>query len=156
MNKPLVQKTKENVIGRLAAIKATPKQIAGGYALGILVGSTPLLGIKAGIAAGVAWLFRCSPLAAFIGAYHINPLIWPVFYTLTFWLGHFFVGGDIHFIFPEHFDKQEMMQLIMSSGPIFLSLTIGGLIVGIPGAVFFYLASYKVLVKLQKRDRDRA
>ena len=52
---------------KLLAIRDTPNAIAGGVAIGIFLGFTPLFGLKMLLSLLFAWLFRCNLLAAAIG-----------------------------------------------------------------------------------------
>src|SRR5438067_6584790 len=78
----------------LMQIRDTPHAIAGGLAIGVLIGFTPLLGLKTLIAVLLAWLFRCSKLSSAIGVtfHDILWLIWPLIlrwqYVIGYWLLH--------------------------------------------------------------------
>src|SRR5258708_15948674 len=63
---------------KLLAIRDTPEAIAGGVAIGIFFGFTPLFGLKTLLAIFCAWLTRSNIIAAVLaGAFHavILPLI---------------------------------------------------------------------------------
>ena len=61
---------------RLLAIRDTPNAIAGGVAIGIFLGFTPLFGVKTLLALLIAWLFRCNLLAEVI-AVTLNDVVLP-------------------------------------------------------------------------------
>ncbi|MEJ2596207.1 MAG: DUF2062 domain-containing protein, partial [bacterium] len=86
MNTPVhsLSKTFSSVTKKLASIHADPHIVAMGYAMGIFLASTPLIGIKVPIAILLAFLFKWNKIAALIGIFHINPLTGPVFYGFTF------------------------------------------------------------------------
>jgi hypothetical protein len=77
---------------KLLAIRDTPEAIAGGVAIGIFFGFTPLFGLKTALTILFAWLTRSNILAAVIAsAAHdiILPLMPVVFlweYDVGFWL----------------------------------------------------------------------
>lgn len=77
---------------KLLAIRDTPEAIAGGIAIGIFFGFTPLFGLKTLSAILVAWLTRCNILAAVIaGTLHdvvlpFMPVIYLGEYRLGYWL----------------------------------------------------------------------
>ena len=68
----------------LLQIHDTPHAIAGGVSLGIFFGFTPLFCFRALLAILLAWVFRCSKVAAAI-AVNLHELIffvWPLVYRL--------------------------------------------------------------------------
>src|SRR2546421_12689367 len=77
---------------RLLAIRGTPETIAGGVAIGIFFGFTPLLGLKTLSAIFFAWLTRSNLLAAiFATALHdlvlpFMPAIYLLEYKVGYWL----------------------------------------------------------------------
>jgi uncharacterized protein len=77
---------------KLLAIRDTPNAIAGGVAIGIFFGFTPLFGLKTWLSILVAWVFRCNLLAAVIGvtlhdlAFFFLPVILRTEYDVGFWV----------------------------------------------------------------------
>src|SRR5258708_16510194 len=74
---------------KLLAIRDTPEAIAGGVAIGIFFGFTPLFGLKTLSAMFFAWLTRSNIIAAMVaGALHdvILPFM-PVIYRWEYDLG---------------------------------------------------------------------
>src|SRR5882724_10661776 len=77
---------------KLLAIRDTPEAIAGGVAIGVFFGFTPLFGLKTLGAILFAWLTRSNILAAVIAAtlhdilLPFMPLIYRWQYELGFWL----------------------------------------------------------------------
>lgn len=77
---------------RLLAIRDTPEAIAGGVAIGVFFGFTPLFGLKTLFAIFFAWLTGSNILAAVIsGALHdvilpFMPIIYRWEYSVGYWL----------------------------------------------------------------------
>ena len=77
---------------KLLAIRDTPEAIAGGVAIGIFFGFTPLLGLKTVSAILFAWLTGSNIIAAVVaGALHdlvlpFMPAIYLLEYKIGFWL----------------------------------------------------------------------
>jgi hypothetical protein len=77
---------------RLLAIRDTPNAIAGGAAIGIFFGFTPLFGLKTLLSIFVAWLTRCNLLAAVIGvtlhdlALPFMPVVLRLEYDVGYWI----------------------------------------------------------------------
>ncbi|HWI58461.1 MAG TPA: DUF2062 domain-containing protein [Bacillota bacterium] len=79
---------------KLLAIRDTPEAIAGGVAIGIFFGFTPLFGLKTILAIFLAWLTRSNILAAVLaGALHdvILPLM-PVVFYWEYGVGHWLLS----------------------------------------------------------------
>jgi len=77
---------------KLLAIRDTPEAIAGGVAIGIFIGFTPLIGLKTVLTILFAWLTRCNILAAVLASAG-HDILWPVMpvifrwqYDVGFWL----------------------------------------------------------------------
>lgn len=79
---------------KLLAIRDTPEAIAGGVAIGIFFGFTPLLGLKTLSAVFFAWLTRSNIIAAVLaGTLHdvilpFMPFIYFSEYDVGYWLLH--------------------------------------------------------------------
>lgn len=77
---------------RLLAIRDTPEAIAGGVAIGMFFGFTPLFGLKTLGAIIVAWLTRSNIIAAVLaGTLHdlilpVMPVVFIWEYKLGFWM----------------------------------------------------------------------
>jgi len=77
---------------RLLAIRDTPEAIAGGVAIGVFFGFTPLFGLKTLAAIFLAWLTRSNIIAAVIAsAMHdlvlpFMPVIYHWEYSVGYWL----------------------------------------------------------------------
>lgn len=77
---------------KLLAIRDTPVAIAGGVAIGIFFGFTPLFGLKTLLSLFFAWLTRCNLIAAAIAvtlhdlALPFMPVIYRFEYDVGYWL----------------------------------------------------------------------
>jgi len=77
---------------KLLAIRDTPEAIAGGIAIGIFFGFTPLFGLKTILAIFFAWLTRSNILAAVLaGTLHdlilpIMPIVFVWEYKIGYWI----------------------------------------------------------------------
>jgi uncharacterized protein len=138
-----------SVFTRLLSIEGKPKKVALSYALGIFLATTPFLGVKAIIAIVLTQLFKWKKVAAVIGVYHVNALTAPFFYAFSFVVGKNVMGYDCSFDFPEKVGFQAILACFTGSKEVFLSLLIGGIIVGIPLA----FAAYKILLFLLNKKR---
>jgi len=129
---------------KLFSIKDNPQNIASGYALGIFLATTPFIGLKVIIALIISHKFNWSKIAAIVGVYHINTLNAAFFYGLAFLIGNKIMGYNTTFIFPEELSFRAIIHSFSSSYEVFISLLIGGLIIGIPLSII----AYKFIISL--------
>src|SRR6266436_6614434 len=90
---------------KLLAIRDTPEAIAGGVAIGIFFGFTPLFGLKTLGAILFAWLTRSNILAAVI-ACTLHDVLWPfmpVIYRGEYDIGYWLLSQPHHW--PPHMHK---------------------------------------------------
>jgi uncharacterized protein (DUF2062 family) len=139
---------------QLEQIRDAPQAVAGGVAIGMFWGFTPLLGLKTLLSIFVAWAFRCSKIAAVItvSLHDILTPIWPVIlrweYDLGFWiLSH-----------PHHFPGRLSMQaahlnywLHLKRLEILWPMFVGSLLFAVP----FALISYWIVEQLLERYKRR-
>lgn len=121
-------------LGRLMHLQDDPDRIANGYALGIFLATTPLIGMKVFIALGVTWLCNWNKAAAIVGVYHVNSLTAPMFYGFTYFIGSRLTGSDPS-LFISH--SMKIGSLVHGGGQlagILAALAVGGLVTGIPAA----------------------
>jgi len=122
----------KNIIRKLLVINDSPKNIAFGYALGIFLATTPLIGFKVLIALIITHALKWNKMAAVVGVYHVNTLNAAFFYGFSFLVGRYFTGYNIDFAFPEELSFKAVMQSFSSSYEVFMSLLVGGIVIGIP------------------------
>ena len=149
MNFGFLRRAKDRLFKRLGAIRAEPRQIAAGYALGFLIGTTPLIGMKIWIGLALSTVFKWSRPATAIGVYHINALTGPCFHALAFVVGRFLLGSKKEFVFPDRPDPRALFEAFYGNGHIFLALTVGGLAIGIPVAIFLYVTTFRIVKGLR-------
>jgi uncharacterized protein (DUF2062 family) len=135
----------EKIRSKLRQIKATPEKISKGYALGVFLGTTPLIGTKVFIALGLTSFLKWSKIASVIGVYHINLFTAPAFYSAAFFTGKLVTRSQVNLEMPEKFSFQAFLQLFVGSPDILLAITVGGLILGLPMTVVAYYFSYSIL-----------
>ncbi len=145
---------------RLKEIRDAPRAVAGGVAIGMFWGFTPLTGIKTLLSIFCAWLLRCSKIAAVITvSFHdvLSP-IWPIFlrweYDLGFWIlshPHHFPKKlsmkEAHLRYWLHFNKLELIW------PTF----VGSLLFAVPIALISYWVVERSLERYRrKREAQQA
>lgn len=136
---------------RLTTTEGTPRDIAVGFALGLIVGMTPFLGFHILGCVLLSALFKGRKLAAIIGVNITNIVTAPLIYPINYWVGLRFAGisDDVKWSIAAGYS--DILKLMMKSPLILADLFIGGMILGIPLAVIGYFGTLKIVALFQKR-----
>ena len=146
---------------RLAQIRDTPHAIAGGVAIGVLFGFTPLWGLKTLLAVFVAWLFRCSKLSSALAVTFHDILlpVWPVILRWQFQIG-FWLLSRPHRL-PTKFSLKAFhvenfhlfsWKTIRVLWPTF----IGSIVLGAPVALIMYFIVFEFVKRTHARKKRDA
>jgi uncharacterized protein (DUF2062 family) len=125
---------------RLADIHGEPRHIALGYALGVFLAASPLVGLHCILAVLISGALKWNRLAAGFGAFHSNLLTAPVIYSSTYFIGTRILGSDDQLIMPY-----SLVDLFARGPIVLVSLTVGGFILGIPCAIISYYLSIHII-----------
>ena len=136
----------------LTQIRDTPHAIAGGVAIGVLFGFTPLIGFKTLLAVLVAWLFRCSKLSAVLAVTFHDILLplGPFILRWQFQIGYFLISSP-HQLPPRlshkhfHFDNYIAWKTFDVLWPTF----IGSLVISTPIAIVMYFIVLEIVKRAQ-------
>jgi hypothetical protein len=140
---------------RLTQIRDTPHAIAGGVAIGLVLGFTPLLGLKTVLAVLIAWLFRCSKLSAALAVtFHdiLLPLM-PVILRWQFQIG-FYLLYSPHRLPPKlkfthlHYEDYISWKTLHILWPTF----IGSVLMAAPLGVMAYFLTLGIVSRAQARQ----
>jgi uncharacterized protein len=146
---------------KLLAIRDTPEAIAGGIAIGIFFGFTPLWGFKTLLSIFFAWLTRSNILAAVLaGTLHdvifpFMPLIWRLEYDIGYWImytPHQMPPHVAHLHWKEHSWQEWVHIFIFGVGRPWL---VGSIVFGIPFAILSFFFSRSIVARHQKKRRLR-
>ena len=130
-----------SVIRKLQGIKSDPLKVAYGFAFGVFMASTPFIGFKWLLALPVVMLARWSKMACMVGILQVNYLTGPFFYTVAYVVGKEVCGFENALEWPGRLSFQALADIFTSNAEVFVSLLVGGMILGIPMAVgSWYLA----------------
>lgn len=132
-------------------LEGSPRAIALGLAIGIVVAFSPTIGFQMIIAAFLASMVRANPAPAMMAVWITNPLTIPPIYAATYYLGRYFWSGrpvDIHAAMSRfvhdlsRFEFYEVVgqfrQLLELGVDVLVPMFIGGAIIGLIGAVISY------------------
>lgn len=138
---------------RLLELRDTPHAIAGGVAIGIFYGFTPLFGLKTLLCLVTAWLARCSKIAAVIAVclHDVVTPLWPFLLRIEYDIGYWLLSRPHHFppkIELHHVKLAEMLEWT-TFFDVGLPLLVGSIFVAAPCALVAYAVAY---LFMRKRD----
>jgi len=129
----------------LMTMADSPHSIALGSAIGIFFGFTPLYPLKTLLSIAVAWVFRCSKIAAAIAVTLHDVLIWamPAVYFGEYRLGCWVLHRNAaHRIRLRQFGLRDYLDWHIFSRmvwPAFWPAFVGSLFLAVPSAIVIYL-----------------
>ena len=141
---------------KLLELRDTPHAIAGGVAIGVFIGFTPLFGIKTLLCLALAYLLRCNPIAAVIAVslHDVAIPFWPVLLKVEYDVGAWILGHFEHV--PTKIDMKQFRFHDMLKWTTFFSvglpLLIGSLFLSTPAAAVSYIGMLRLL---QYREKKR-
>jgi len=141
---------------KLFVIKDTPQSIALGAAIGVLLGFTPLFGLKTLLALLLAAVFRVNKIASVV-AVSLQDMVlplWPVMLRLEFAIGYWLLH-DPH-QWPPRLDLHRVdyrlwlhwKQFAAVGGPTLL----GSVILGVPTSLLAFFLIRTVVARRQARN----
>jgi uncharacterized protein len=136
---------------KLVSLKDTPHSIAGGLAIGIFLGFTPLFGVKTLLALGLAYLLRCNPISAVVAVslHDIVAPLWPFLLRFEYDIGYWIMSHP-HVLPPKleshHFHPGDLLKwsTFVRVGPRML---LGSLFLSIPASIVSYFLMIFVLTR---------
>lgn len=140
---------------RLLELRDTPHAIAGGVAIGMFYGFTPLFGVKTLLSLVTAWFARCSKISAVISVslHDIVTPLWPVLLRLEYDIGYWILSRP--HVFPpkitlKHEHLAELLQwtTFLKVG---LPLLVGSAVIAVPAAFIAYVITFQVASRRRPR-----
>lgn len=148
--------------GKIIALKDKPHAIAGGVAIGMFMGFTPLFGLKTVLCLALAYIFRVNPIAAVIAVslHDIVTPLWPVLLKVEYDIGVFVLShlGQMHNLPAKthglHLKLGQMLEwtTFLNVG---LPLLVGSLFLAAPAAAISYGITLGLLERRLRREKAR-
>lgn len=132
---------------RLVHLNDSPPRIAGGVAIGVFIGVAPTFGVGSLLAAGLAALFRCNPVAAVAGSFAGAPPFIFLIWLASAWLGAQLFGLEWHALYAQ-FKTGEVFR---AGGDTFLAYLAGNAVV----TSVLTAAAYWIVLAVVHRHRRR-
>ncbi len=142
-------------ITHLREIRDAPEAVAGGIAIGMFFGFTPFFGVKTLLAIAVAWVFRCSKLAAAI-AVTLHDLLIPIA-PFVLWIeykvGYWMITRPHQWPKAMHLGHVSLAEFLDWTNFIQMGkpLIIGSLLVGAIFALISYTITHRLLIQLEEK-----
>ena len=134
----------------LVTIHGEPRNVALGFALGLFIGMAPIMGLQTLLVLFLATFLKWNKLSAAIGVWITNPLTAPFIYGMTYLTGARIMGlNKAHYVVDPEQSITIISKIITKAPDVFLSLIIGGIILGIPIAIIGYYFSYYAVLEYQ-------
>ena len=141
---------------RILRIRSSDYSLSAGFAAGVAVSFTPLIGLHFILGIALAWLIRGNMIMSMIGTAIGNPWTFPLIWALIYAVGTSVLGRS-----PGDTDVTTLSYelLLNSPGEVMVSMFTGGLIMGgIFGVISFLLAyvfAGRIRMKLLSIKRNR-
>ncbi len=145
----------KTIYQRFIRIRGNPREVALGFALGLFIGFTPTMGGQILISVFLASVFKWNKITAAIGVQVTNPFSAPLIYGFTYVIGAKLIGVQRPVDFELTFNWHGIVSMMDQAPTIFLSLTVGGIIIGIPVAAIGYFASYAAVERYQQNLKEK-
>lgn len=126
------------IVQKLRSIKADPLKICYGFAFGVFMSTTPLIGFKWVVALPIVMLTKWNKMACMLGILQVNYITGPLFYALAYFVGKGICGYSGTFNMPDRMSFGAVKDIFFSNTDVFMSLLIGGLILSIPMTISAY------------------
>ena len=140
-----------SLVVKLLELHDVPHSLAGGVAIGMFIGFTPLFGLKTLLCLGLAYLLRCNPIAAVI-AVTLHDLVtpfWPVFLEFEYTVGSRLIGFFNGVVYPVSVTDFHVHDLLRWTTffTVGLPMLLGSIFLSVPAAAI----SYAIMLPVFKR-----
>jgi uncharacterized protein (DUF2062 family) len=147
---------------RLKRRPGTPEYIAKGFAIGMLLSFTPFIGIHFIGAIALAWIFRADAIASALASLIISaPVTFGIIFPLTYRVGKAVmnIAPRFHKTQLDSFEELSSKMWPITSWDhfvqlfwdMFLPMTIGGFVIGIPVAMGCYYVVRKAVIVFKEQ-----
>ncbi|WP_413154481.1 DUF2062 domain-containing protein [Bartonella sp. cb54] len=146
---------------RILRISATPHKVALGFAVGIFLACSPLLGVHIILAIVFSWILRGNFAAAIIGTVFSNPLTFLFIVMVDYKIGYLCLSlfNDVNEISLSQiralFDGLTLSNASLlfkdAWNSIMMPMIIGGIFLGFILGSFSYIGVYRAITRFQQK-----
>jgi len=132
--------------------QSSPKNLAAACALGMFIGSMPIIPFQSVVVIALAFVMRVNKLAAWLATCYSNAATMVPFYYFLFQ-----VGKTVMPVQDVAFDPQNlrMVDMIEAGWTLFAVMFAGGLVFGIPATIITYFGSLFLIRRYRERRAIR-
>ena len=135
------------VFKNILLIEDEPKMIAKGFAMGSFIGMLPIPGFQIMVSYIFATLFKLNKKAACIAVFNTNLATGVFIFSFNYWLGRKILGVNPSFHIRYSVNFKFISIIIKAGSDVFLSLLVGGIVVGLISSILAYYLVNKLLIK---------
>lgn len=150
---------------RLKRLRGSPRALAGGIAIGVLIGLTPTMPLHTLLIILFAFLTRTSAIAGIIVSWLVcNPLTYLPIYYLSAVVGNYLtpytlnlekVQGILDHVLAAD-NIQKSLTIIVDLGyEALVVMIVGGFCLALPFAVVSYYLALPFFTRIQKKQREK-
>lgn len=142
---------------KLRDLRDAPHAIAGGVAIGVFWGFTPLLGVKTLLSIFTAWVLRCSkfPAVIAVACHDVLLPVWPVILRWEYQIGYWLLSHPHHLPPKLSAKKLHFSEFFhLKTFEVLWPTLVGSVVIGVPVALICYWAVERALEKYE-RSKDR-
>lgn len=146
-------------------IKGDPKDIAWGAFIGALIGTMPVMPFHTIGIIAVCFLTRTSAMAGLIVSLAIsNPFTYIPIYYISMVIGNYLtpyqvtwakIHSILDVIISGHGFKESVTMLASQGSELFIVMLTGGLVLAVPTAVFSYIFTLRLFLKIREKRRQK-
>jgi uncharacterized protein (DUF2062 family) len=137
---------------RIRRLPGSPYSIAAGFACGVAVSFTPLLGFHFLLGALLAFAIGGNVIASAIGTAIGNPWTFPFIWAAIFWLGRVILGYPEGTALP---DELTLSYIFDHTWDVFYPMLVGGLPTALAAWLIFFWPCYKAVARYQAHREAR-
>jgi uncharacterized protein (DUF2062 family) len=148
-----------SLVSKLLNLHDAPHSLAGGVAIGMFMGFTPLFGLKTLLCIGAAYILRCNPIAAVIAVslHDVVTPFWPVLLEIEYAIGSRLLGffdGVPHPVSVMDFHFHDLMKwtTFLTVG---MPMLIGSIFLSAPAAALSYALMLPVFKTRERKRLER-
>ncbi len=134
---------------KIGRMRGSPDTIAAGFASGVAVSFTPLMGVHILLGLLLSSVVRGSLIASIFGTFVGNPWTFPIIWTAIYKTGIIITGGSFTEDSIIHFFS--LKELWYNFETVFLTMLIGS----IPFAIISWFISYYIIKNLVAKYKKR-
>ena len=133
---------------RILRLRSSDYSLSAGFAAGVAVSFTPLIGFHFILGIGLAWLIRGNMIMSMIGTAIGNPWTFPFIWVLIYAVGSSVLGHV-----PSETDVSVLSYelLLNSPGEVLVSMLAGGAIMGIIAGLISFALAYSFSGRIRQK-----